>query len=62
MYLTGPGVQKYTAKIPSTKGLQQTARQTIEQYLKLTDWTSLLVKKKSQKNDQSWASSTEIVA
>jgi hypothetical protein len=62
MCITGPGVQKYTAKIPSTKGLPQTARQNIEQYLKLTDWESLLVNKESQENDQSWVSSTELVA
>ena len=62
MCITGPGDQKYKAKIPSTKGLPQTARQTIEQYLKLTDRVILLVNKESQKNDQSWVSSTEIVA
>jgi len=62
MCTTGPGVQKHTAKIPSTPGLPKKARTTIEQYLKLTDWVSLLAKKESQKNDQSWSSSPEIVA
>ena len=33
-----------------------------EQYLNLTDWSSLLVNKESQKNHQLWSSSTEIVA
>jgi hypothetical protein len=41
MCVTGPGVQKHTVKVPSTKGLPQTARKTIEQYLKLTDWAIL---------------------
>ncbi len=61
MCITGTGVQKYTAKIPTVKGLPKTARQNIEQYLKLSDWTSLLDNKDSQENDQPWAT-TEIVA
>ena len=55
-------IQKHTAKIPTTKGLPQAARQTIEQYLKLADWASLLANKDPQENDQSWVSSTEILA
>ncbi len=62
MCITGPGVQKYTAKVPTTKGLPQVARQTIEQYLKLVDWAILLANKNPQKNDQSWTSSTEILS
>ncbi len=62
MWITGPVVQKQTAKIPTTKGLPQEARQTIEQYLKLADWSGLLVNKDPQENDQSWVSSTEIQA
>jgi hypothetical protein len=58
----GTRCPKTSAKIPTTKGLPQTARKIIEQYLKLADWVSLLVNKKPQENDQSWASSTEIVA
>ena len=62
MCITGPGVQKYTAKVPVTKGLPHAARQTIEQYLKLADWASLLANKDPQENDQSWTSSAEILA
>jgi hypothetical protein len=62
MCITGPGIQKHTTKIPSSKGLPQSARKTIEQYLKVADWASLLVNKEPQENDQSWTSSTEIVA
>ena len=62
MCIGGPGVQKHTAKVPTTKGLPQAARQTIEQYLKLTDWASLLANKDPQENDQSWTSSDEILA
>jgi hypothetical protein len=36
-------------------------RQTIEQYLKLVDWASLLTNKSPQENDQSWTSSTEFL-
>jgi hypothetical protein len=36
-------------------------RQTIEQYLKLVDWASLLTNKDPQENDQSWTSSTEFL-
>ncbi len=48
MCITGPGVQKHTVKIPTTTGLPQTSRKTIEQYLKLADWVSLLVNKEPQ--------------
>jgi hypothetical protein len=59
MCMTGPGDQRQTAKLQSTKGLPHVARQTIEQYLKLVDWASLLANKGPQENDQSWTSSTE---
>jgi hypothetical protein len=61
MCITGPGDQRQTAKVPSTKGLPHAARQTIEQYLKLVDWASLLANKGPQENDQSWTSSTEFL-
>jgi hypothetical protein len=61
MCITGPDVQKHTSKISSTKGLPQTTRQTIEQYLKIADWSNLLVNKDSHENDQSWVSSTVIL-
>jgi len=44
----GTGSQKYAAKIPSTPRLPRTARTTIEQYLKLAGWASLLTNKDSQ--------------
>ena len=61
MCITGPGAQRHTTKVPSTKGLPPAVRQTIEQYLKLVDWASLLAKKGPQENDQSWTSSTEFL-
>ena len=61
MCITGAGAQRHTAKVPSTKGLPPAARQTIEQYLKLVDWASLLANKSPQENDQSWTSSTELL-
>ena len=61
MCITGPGAQRHTAKVPSTKGLPHTGRQTIEQYLKLVDWTRLLSNKGPQENNQSWTSSTEFL-
>jgi hypothetical protein len=61
MCITGPGAQRHTAKVPSTKGLPHAARQTIEQYLKLVDWASLLANKGPQENNQSWTSSTEFL-
>ena len=61
MCITGAGAQRHTAKVPSTKGIPPAARQTIEQYLKLVDWASLLANKSPQKNDQSWTSSTELL-
>jgi hypothetical protein len=61
MCITGPVAQRHTAKVPSTKGLPHAARQTIEQYLKLVDWSSLLANKDPQENNQSWTSSTEFL-
>ncbi len=61
MCIKGPGVQRHTAKVPSTKGLPPASRQTIEQYLKLVDWVILLANKGPQENDQSWTSSTEFL-
>jgi hypothetical protein len=61
MCITGAGAQRHTAKVPSTKGIPPAARQTIEQYLKLVDWASLLANASPQENDQSWISSTEFL-
>ena len=61
MCITGAGAQRHTAKVPSTKGIPPAARQTIEQYLKLVDWASLLANTNPQENDQSWTSSTEFL-
>ncbi len=61
MCIMGAGAQRHTAKVPSTKGIPPGARQTIEQYLKLVDWASLLTNTSPQKNDQSWTSSTEFL-
>jgi hypothetical protein len=61
MCITGAGAQRHTVKVPSTKGIPPAARQTIEQYLKLVDWASLLANESPQKNDQSWTSSTEFL-
>ena len=61
MCTTGAGAQRHTAKVPSTKGIPPAARQTIEQYLKLVDWASLLANTNPQENDQSWTSSTEFL-
>ncbi len=62
MFLEGSGSQKHTSKMPWTSRLARTASTTIQQYLKLADWTSLLANKDSQEGDLSWASSLEIVA
>jgi hypothetical protein len=61
MCITGAGAQRNTAKVPSTKGIPPVVRRTIEQYLKLVDWTNLLANTRPQENDQSWTSSTEFV-
>jgi hypothetical protein len=46
---------------PTTKGLPQTTRKTMKQYLKLANWSRILVNKEPQDNEQSWDSSTEIL-
>ncbi len=61
MCITGADAQRHTVKVPSTKGIPPATRQTIEQYLKLVDWASLLANTSPQKNDQSWTSSTEFL-
>ena len=62
MYISGSGSQTHTSKIPSTSHQTRTTRETIEQYLKLEDWASLLTNKGPREGDPSWASSPEIVS